>query len=46
VRYINPKGQESYVFTYKRILAIKYRILILDSTDPKKVKKADTSEQA
>ena len=35
----DPLGHAWYVLTYKWILAIKYRILRLQSTDPKKLSK-------
>jgi hypothetical protein len=41
----DPKGHEWYVLTDKWILAIKYRIPTLHSTEPKKLnKKAGPSE--
>ena len=37
MRYPNTKGHSWYVLTYKWMLAIKYRITMLQSTDPKKL---------
>ena len=36
-----PKGHVQYVFTYKWILAIKYRIPMLHFTDTKKINKEE-----
>jgi hypothetical protein len=36
-----PKGNTWYVFTYKWILVIKYKIPMLHSTDPKKLNKVE-----
>ena len=42
-----PKGCTLYVLTYRWILAIKYKIPMLHSTDPKKLnKKEGTKEDA
>jgi hypothetical protein len=39
----DPERHAWYIFTYKWTLAIKYRITLLQSTDPKKLRNKESS---